>query len=290
MFYGLLRRIGGWAALLALAFLARGETPLAASARLIAADRVIRPGVPFTVGIHIRLPEGAHIYYRNPGDAGLPTRVEWTLPPGFTAGPLQWPVPARFAEPPLMSHGYADEVVFPAVITPPPRLDGIAAVRLAARVDWLLCKESCVPGGADVALGFRVGDAPGNPTPDAALLARFVARVPAPAEGWRFHFEEDARRLRLFARAPAGWTPARMRSLIFIPHAEDLTEPAAPQVWRATEAGEYVLDLPKSARGAAAGARLEGILREGDGHPPRAEELFFSVSAPARSNPDPSAP
>lgn len=277
------------AALLAPAWASRAEAPLAATARLIAAERVVRPGVPFTVGVHVRMPEGAHIYYRNPGDAGLPTRVEWTLPPGFTAGPLQWPVPARFADPPLMSHGYADEVVFPVTITPPERLDGIAAVRLAARVDWLLCRESCVPGGADIALGFRVGGAAGNPTPEAALLERFAARVPAPAPGWRFHFEEDERRLRLIARPEAGQSLDALKSFVFIPDAEDLTEPAAPQAWRAADAGGFVLELTKSARGASAGDRLEGVLREGDGIPARPDERFWRVSAQRSEKPAPAA-
>ena len=260
---------------------------LRAEARLIAAARTIRPGTPFTVGVHIRMPEGAHIYWANPGDAGLPTRIAWTLPPGFTAGPIQWPVPAVFADPPLASYGYAGEVVLPVVITPPADLQGLAAVRLAARVDWLLCKETCVPGGADVALGFRVADEPGPRGPDAELLERFAARVPAASPEWVFRFEEDERSIRLFAQPPAELDAAALKRFVFLCSEEDLVEPSAPQAWSETAEGRvFALTLRKTARRRAAGERLSGVLREGPGHPAPAREIFVGVSA-ARSPPTP---
>jgi len=53
-----------------------------------------RPGSTMTAAIRIQVADGWHIYWRNPGDeVGLKTRVEWTLPPGITAGPIQWPAP-----------------------------------------------------------------------------------------------------------------------------------------------------------------------------------------------------
>lgn len=253
---------------------------LRAEARLIAATRTIQAGVPFTVGIHIRMPPGAHIYWINPGDSGLPTRVEWRLPPRFSAGPIQWPVPALFSDPPLVSYGYADEVVLPVVITPPPDLAGAAAVRIAARVDWLLCKDTCLPGGADVALGFRIAAAPGAPTAEADLLARFVERVPRPSDEWQFHFEDSTDEVRLRVRPPPTIEREALERFLFFCAAEDLIEPSAPQTWSAAEGdGEYVLTLRKTARRRPAGDRLEGVLREGSGYPARADERFVGVSA-----------
>lgn len=56
----------------------------------------VRPGSVMTAAIRIRLADGWHIYWRNPGDeVGLKTRVEWALPPGITAGPIQWPAPEK---------------------------------------------------------------------------------------------------------------------------------------------------------------------------------------------------
>ena len=55
-----------------------------------------KPGVPFRIGVRLAVAERTHVYWRNPGDSGLPSGVDWTLPDGFTAGPLQWPAPIRF--------------------------------------------------------------------------------------------------------------------------------------------------------------------------------------------------
>ena len=52
-----------------------------------------------------------HVYWKNPGDSGLPTTVDWDLPPGFTAGPLQWPVPERFESDGLVTYGYSGKVL-----------------------------------------------------------------------------------------------------------------------------------------------------------------------------------
>jgi thiol:disulfide interchange protein DsbD len=95
--------------------------------------------------------KGWHTYWRNPGDSGLPTRVRWELPEGFAAAEIRWPYPIRFTTGPLVSYGYEHEVLLPVEIRVPPSLAS-AEVRVAGRVDWLECREACVPGRADVSL------------------------------------------------------------------------------------------------------------------------------------------
>src|SRR5579864_944263 len=79
---------GGWA------------SPDASHARveLLAAQAAAQPGRPFQVGLHFQLEPGWHIYWINPGDSGEPPRVKWTLPAGYQAGPIQWPVPQRIED------------------------------------------------------------------------------------------------------------------------------------------------------------------------------------------------
>ena len=62
---------------------------------LVAEPRAVRGGEPFTVAVRLRMAEHWHTYWRNPGDSGLATEIAWTLPPGFSAGPIQWPAPQR---------------------------------------------------------------------------------------------------------------------------------------------------------------------------------------------------
>jgi len=62
---------------------------------LVSEVQSIQPGTPFWVGLHMRMAPGWHTYYRNPGDSGLGTVIDWNLPQGFEAGPITWPAPLR---------------------------------------------------------------------------------------------------------------------------------------------------------------------------------------------------
>jgi thiol:disulfide interchange protein DsbD len=86
--------------------------------QLLPPEGVLYIGEPFTneVGLYFKLEPGWHIYWKNPGDAGLPPRIQWTLPAGITAGPLLFPAPKRLALGPLMDYGYEGEVLFPLKI------------------------------------------------------------------------------------------------------------------------------------------------------------------------------
>ncbi len=257
---------------------AHAETPLIAEARMISDRRSIRAGETFKIGVHVRIPPGAHMYWINPGDGGLPTRIQWQAPSEFEIGPTQWPIPARFVEPPLISHGYADEVVFWATVRAPGDFGPIAAVRLTARIDWLLCRESCVPGGADLSLVLRTGKSEDAPDSDRAILFEFERRIPREQPAWRFLFTDHDDHVVLYTVPPPEWDAKALAKLVFIPEMDDLTEPAAPQEWR-KDHGRYVLRLPKTARRHRVGERLEGVLREGDGHPRPPNEQFMRVSA-----------
>ena len=79
--------------------------------RLIPETRDIAPGDSVWMAVRLRMKEHWHTYWRNPGDTGLPTEIKWTLPSGFTAGPIQWPVPSRMPYADLMNYGYENEVV-----------------------------------------------------------------------------------------------------------------------------------------------------------------------------------
>ena len=140
------------------------------------ADSTSIPAHPFTAGVLLRMAPGWHTYWMNPGDSGLSVDVQWTLPPGWKAGPLQWPVPEKHEEPgDMITYGYDGELLLMVELTPPPGpLTG--EVKLAANVSWLACAKSCVPGRADVALTL-----PASGEASAAnkeLFAKFRAKLP----------------------------------------------------------------------------------------------------------------
>src|SRR5262249_37032283 len=77
---------------------ASAEDPSPVDVRLVASTTAIEAGKQFEVGVLLHMQPGWHVYWLNPGDAGLPTSVRWTLPAGFTVGELRWPVPQRFEQ------------------------------------------------------------------------------------------------------------------------------------------------------------------------------------------------
>jgi len=140
---------------------ADGKPPV--TVRLLPIQTAVEPGETCIVGVHLEMADGWHVYWKNPGQAGLPTRVEWTLPQGFRAGPLRWPVPKRFTMPGrITAFGYAGEVVLITLIRLPDDLGDRKQVTLKAKVSWLACNGTCVPGQATVRLRLPVA-AEGTP-------------------------------------------------------------------------------------------------------------------------------
>ena len=119
---------------------------------LITEPKPIEPGKPFTVGLRFRPEPGWHIYWKNPGDSGMAPTVQWKLPEGYTAGPLQFPLPEKILAPPLVTYGYEMETLLLTEITPAGGQPLPAKIRIAADLEWLVCKEICLPGKASLDL------------------------------------------------------------------------------------------------------------------------------------------
>ncbi|MCA9751927.1 MAG: hypothetical protein KC591_07025, partial [Gemmatimonadetes bacterium] len=150
------------------------------TARLLSEADAIAPGTTFTVAVEIRMQPGWHTYWENGGDAGLPTTIDWVLPDGFTAGPIEWPVPHRYAEEgDVVTFGYADKVLLLTEITAPDDLPVGGRVPIDATVDWLQCKDICIPGGGDVSLRLPV-ESEIRPAAEAVLTAFGEARARHP--------------------------------------------------------------------------------------------------------------
>ena len=112
---------------------------------------------PFLVGLKFTIEQGWYLYWKNPGDAGLPIAVSWTLPDGYTAGELQFPTPSKFVYDDLIAYGYKKELVLFAEIRPG-GMSAASVPALKAKLDWLVCRESCVRGGAEVNLRIPAVD------------------------------------------------------------------------------------------------------------------------------------
>ncbi len=221
-------------------------------ASLVSETASIQPGQPLQLGLRLQMADGWHTYWKNPADSGLPTKLAWTLPPGFTAGALEWPRPERISLPPLMSFGYNDEVLLPVTVQVPADLPAGRPVRLAARAEWLECKEICLPGKADLEITLPV-EAGARPSGDAARFAKTRALLPGDGGTWRPRALSVPKRLVLVFTPPAAPSAA-----YFFVDQPQVLEYAEPQKLLKTADG-FTLELAPAIDGTAP-ARLTGVL------------------------------
>ena len=144
-------------------------------AQLVADTQRIEPGQKFRLGVLYTMVPNWHIYWKYAGDAGIPTQIDWQLPPGFRAGPLQWPLPGREQEPGgLEVFDYNNEVLLFTEVQAPEQLPG-GPIELAAKSNWLVCERECVPGDAQLSLKLNDG---GQGPANQDIFSKYAASVP----------------------------------------------------------------------------------------------------------------
>ena len=247
--------------------------------QLVFPDDNLYRGVSNDAGLYFKLEPGWHVYWKNAGDSGEPPHIRWTLPSGITAGRMQFPAPKRLPLGPLMDFGYEDEVLFPiGVEVAEPVKPG--PVLLKAHVDWLVCREVCIPGKADLEKQLRVASAeePSAESSDHGLWARLGNDLPQPLPaGDAAAFQASATGFRL-----AVDTGQRETQAEFFPEDEDVLDNPAPQIARPTANG-LILDLKKDANLKAAPAQLRGVLELSGGRSYEIAAMPSGVAMPAPS-------
>ena len=224
--------------------------------QLVADHASVAPGQSFHAGLYFRLGQGWHIYWQNAGDSGEPPTITWNLPLGVRDGPLLWPVPKRIEVGPFVNYGYEDEVLLPIPMQIAPTHAG-ENLTLAADVDWLVCKEECIPGQAHLKLSVPIRRE--KPIPDSHWGTLFEAtqkmlpRQPPPT--WTLAGALAPDSFRLSVQGVTG----TVKAVSFFPLESDHIENAAvPQV--DTSPAAVHLQLPRSDRLLDDVKQLAGVL------------------------------
>ncbi len=131
-----------------------GQQQLHISARLASEVASVRPGGQFVVALVLSIQDGWHTYWRNPGDMGSAPTIDWQLPEGWKAGPIEWPVPRRIElGDGMVSYGYEGQAVLLTRLTPPNSVHTAGSSTLVAKIAWVVCNaDACVAEGADCTL------------------------------------------------------------------------------------------------------------------------------------------
>jgi thiol:disulfide interchange protein DsbD len=246
-------RLAALALSLALAAAPAGAEAVAvtdhARSTLYAGTDGVAPGGEVRLALHQALETGWHVYWKNPGDSGLPLETLWTLPEGASASEVDYPAPHRIPIGPLVNYGHEGEPVFIATLTAPATASIGETLDVSLEATWLICAEICVPETGVFALSLPVV---ASPQPDAAAAPVFAAAAtqrPQPLEA-AFNIADGV--LVIEASLP------NASGAYFFPEADDLIAPAAGQK---VEARGDILRLIAPALKDDKPAPLKGVLQ-----------------------------
>ena len=162
-------------------------------------------GRPLALGLLLQHQPGWHTYWENPGDSGLPTELDWTLPVGLSAGPVLWPTPRKIYVGNLANFGYEGVVLLPVAVSLGPKfqpVQGTSEITVGLKASWLVCQKECIPQEGEFALRLPLQ---GSSALHASLFEAARAGQARPIQG-KVSAEMDGDSLVIHAEGlPAQW-------------------------------------------------------------------------------------
>lgn len=241
----------------------RAATPQV-QVELVASATAVQPGTEVYLGIRQQIIPHWHTYWVNPGDSGNATSIAWVLPEGAVASEIIWPAPGRFSMGPITNYAYEGKVTLLNKVSVPASLTPGDSFIARAKVDWLVCKEECIPQEAELALSLPVVDqaadtGTGNPAINDAL-----ARVPV-ASPWEIVARQSSTnadtgqgQMQLEVRLAAGQSD-QVQDIWFYPY--DWGRIRQSEAQRRSDQGDVIrLEIPTGEAPLALGDSLRGVL------------------------------
>ena len=250
-------------------------------AELVAENANLVAGEENWIALRLTMDPGWHTYWRNPGDSGAPTTIDWSMPEGVMVSEFSWPIPEWIEYGPLVNLGYHDTILLPMKITVPASMAG-NNLTLNGQGTWLVCADVCIPESAPLSVTLPVAGEPGARVNGAMFDAAFLA-VPRPFD---VTATVAAAGEQVSLTVPmTGLSEDRIERILFLPYTADLIDLPAGQPLAITPDGLTLTLTP--GWDYAPGVDMTGILlvEEIEGGAPRAafEISLAPGAAPAAS-------
>jgi len=231
-----------------------------AKVTLLAEPAQAAPGQTLWLGLHFELIPHWHVYWRNPGASGTAPVIRWTLPDGWAAGDIRWPVPKRIRVGPLTNYGYEDNVTFLVPVQVPEGALPAGPLTVTADADWLVCRVECIPETGRLRL--QINDPGAEPNPQTApepsrMFAAARAQWPeAVSVAGRYRLDDDTIEISVPTQ---GRTEHAVDDVWFAADQWGPVDASGAQRWRPTPAG-FALSVPAGDLPPADNTPLEGLL------------------------------
>lgn len=233
-------------------------------------------GDTFFAAFRLDIEEGWHVYWRNPGDAGLPPEAIWDTGGGFV-GDFIWPIPEEQEVIPgeLMDYGYKDEIVLPFAVSVPS--DATGSLTLSGVLTYLICKDVCIPEDAPFSLELGIASEPIVNAPHGRAIGEAIALAPTILDGTACLSGEGLEWTLSIAAAEVAGGHDYLR---FFPY-EQMIKNAAPQSASYGASGAQLALIPGYDYETELPSQLDGIVVvEKAGGERQAFELSAPVCAP----------
>lgn len=233
-----------------------------ARVELISERALAVPGETVWFGLSFDIDPNWHIYWTNPGDAGIPPEISWRETDGLSAesvGAFEWPLPELLPVVPgqIMDYGYSDQIVLPFAVTLPAEIEGPLVFEGVA--DYLICEDICIPESADIRLMLSIGAGQIPDTSGSERIQAALAQVPPPFDGEVSLTESAGIWTMSLAGAEVADTRGEAR---FFPYDHEITH-AADQPASFGGSG-FSLSLTPANSDAALPEALSGVVTMGD--------------------------
>ncbi|MFC5522774.1 protein-disulfide reductase DsbD family protein [Polaromonas jejuensis] len=213
----------------------------------------VEAGKPVWLGLQLTHRPEWHTYWKNSGDSGLPTQLDWQLPAGITAGEIAWPTPKKIPVGTLANYGYEGTVLLPVPLTVAPGFQASQA-DIKLKASWLVCRQECIPQEGEFSLSLPVKSS--TALNGKAFQATFDA-TPRPLPTGRSQIEVSGQTLKV---SLDGLPPALQgQTLALFPETAGVTQPAGAwqQAWQQTGQGWlWTAQVPLSSERTESPARM----------------------------------
>lgn len=170
----------------------------------------VKRGESVNLGIHFKLEKDWHIYWKDSGEAGFPTTVEWDIPKGILTSHLNWPRPHIFKElGDITTIGYKDETMLMAEMVIPKTWRENGPLRINAKVNWLACKTVCIPGSANPTISIPISDKTIFNESNQKVFAKFTEQLLTEETEQELIKEYEAKKLESTFISQIGTSPQR---------------------------------------------------------------------------------
>lgn len=228
---------------------------------LVSEASQIVAGGKFRVALKLHHHPGYHTYWRGPGIAGVPTELHWDLPPGFSAGPIQWPFPEKSMMAIYPVHGYERDVLLLVDITAPSEI-AASEVELRATANWMACAKGCFPAAVDLTLNLPVGSAAKIAPAQKAAFEQATEELPQPLLGWTVELvsARGAPEIRFRVTPDAATSGASVAREVYFFSDDGQVSSDQPQKVVFAGDGSFEVSVPRSTSTEVDKATLPGVL------------------------------